>query len=231
MEVEHVRSPSRRLVLRHRRDDGDVLFGVGGVQQRPEAPRPGRHFAWGVRGLMAGRWWGVGEGQGREVRVGAWSGAWGARPRRQAAARRPGRPQQRFPPPPRRPRRTREREQHDAADGRRQRAQHRKHRKVDERLKLTRAQPLGGGAGRAAAGVENRGGRRTRRAGASLLPFPADSLPTAAPHLLRHHSSSSHPCSASHSPLNASSSCDVTWLEPMKRMSIARGPPIAQKVV
>jgi hypothetical protein len=59
-------------VLTDAGNDGDVLLGVGGVQQRPEATCPGSHLAcvfggggWmegGEGGAEGGRSWGLGAG-------------------------------------------------------------------------------------------------------------------------------------------------------------------------
>ena len=42
LQVKVVGGPGGGLVLRDRGDDGDVVLGVGGVEQRVEAARPGR---------------------------------------------------------------------------------------------------------------------------------------------------------------------------------------------
>ena len=42
LQVKVVGGPGGGLVLRDGGDDGDVVLGVGGVQQRVEATRPGR---------------------------------------------------------------------------------------------------------------------------------------------------------------------------------------------
>ena len=50
LEVEVEGGPGGGLVLRHGGDDGDVVLGVRGVQQRVEPARPGGYFAQGGQG-------------------------------------------------------------------------------------------------------------------------------------------------------------------------------------
>ena len=45
LQVKVVGGPGGGLVLRDRGDDGDVVLGVGGVQQGVEATRPWRDLA------------------------------------------------------------------------------------------------------------------------------------------------------------------------------------------
>lgn len=61
VHVKHIGGPCGRLVLRDRGNDGDVLLGISGVKQRPEAARPGGHLACRHRGACV---CGFGEGGG-----------------------------------------------------------------------------------------------------------------------------------------------------------------------